>query len=304
MPAVAILLATWRGEDYLPTQLASIAAQRGADWHLITREDGPGPPSPTVAAFARSHPGRVRILTSDTRRGPCGTFASLLAAAAAAGADAVAFCDQDDAWHPERLARGLAVLDRDRPHLVHSGLRICDADLRPTGQDLHVAERLDPYRGVALGRLLRQSCCWGNTMLLNRPLARLAAPPPDAAMHDWWAALVAAAVGRITFLPGPLVDYRIHAGNTLGLSSSGGGWRSKLRRLPAAIARRRVHADQARRQALALAAAVPGTAASQEATRFARAMASGPLSWRMAWLRHGWCRHGAWRNLGDLILPP
>jgi hypothetical protein len=61
----------------------------------------------------------------------------------------------------------------------------------------------------------------GSTALLNRPLADLCGPiPAEAAMHDWWVALVAAALGKVTHIAAPTVLYRQHDANRIGV---GGG---------------------------------------------------------------------------------
>ena len=63
-----------------------------------------------LADFAAAQPGRVEI-----RRGPGEGFAAnylALAGDPAIRADWYAFADQDDVWHPERLARGIAQLGR------------------------------------------------------------------------------------------------------------------------------------------------------------------------------------------------
>jgi rhamnosyltransferase len=60
--------------------------------------------------------------------------------------------------------------------------------------------------------------------VLNRPLRALIAerlPDPAAIqMHDWWAALVAAAFGTVRYDPMSSVLYRQHGGNTLGADVS------------------------------------------------------------------------------------
>ena len=50
-------------------------------------------------------------------------------------------------------------------------------------------------------------------------LARLACRPVeegDMLMHDWWLALIAAAMGRAVFLDRATIDYRQHGGNEVG----------------------------------------------------------------------------------------
>ena len=55
-------------------------------------------------------------------------------------------------------------------------------------------------------------------MMVNRALLDWAMPiPPTVVMHDWWMALIASAIGRIVTLQEPLISYRIHAHNAIGI---------------------------------------------------------------------------------------
>lgn len=57
----------------------------------------------------------------------------------------------------------------------------------------------------------------GCASIFNRCLRKVAAPIPAAALvHDWWVALVAAALGRIDCLPEATVLYRQHGRNQIG----------------------------------------------------------------------------------------
>ena len=57
--------------------------------------------------------------------------------------------------------------------------------------------------------------------MFNRVLVDLALPiPPEAAMHDWWLTLVAAAFGVVESLPRATVRYRQHGVNIIGAQ----GW--------------------------------------------------------------------------------
>jgi hypothetical protein len=54
-------------------------------------------------------------------------------------------------------------------------------------------------------------------MMINRDLARASLPlPDDAMMHDWWIALVAAALGKVVYLSRATIDYRQHDSNASG----------------------------------------------------------------------------------------
>lgn len=108
-PPVVILLATYQGERFLAAQLDSILAQSCRDWRLVVSDDGSTDATREILRrFAAAHPDRDIELRDGPRQGGTRNFLSLLDAVAPG--EAVAWCDQDDLWLPDRLARGLAAL--------------------------------------------------------------------------------------------------------------------------------------------------------------------------------------------------
>jgi len=216
---VTICLALRDGGPYLADQLASIAAQQGADWRLLVSDDGSGDVGPAmVRGFARNRPAGQVVLLRGPRRGAARNFLHLIAQAPPEAP--LAFCDQDDLWLPNRLADGLAVLaTAGTGPVIHAGRTvICDAGLRPVAPG--------PARRSAapgLARALVQAGAPGNTMLLSPAAVRLlqrglrAAQAAAVPAHDWWAhQLVAGAGGRLIRTPSIAVLYRQHGGNLMG----------------------------------------------------------------------------------------
>ena len=221
--SVTILLATYNGARHLPAQLDSLLAQTYNDWRLLARDDGSTDATPAILAdYQVRFPERITIVSGDGRRlGACGNFALLMAAA---DADYIMFCDQDDVWLPEKVSRTLAAmqdLERSRgtgtPLLVHTDLKVVDERLQPVADSLWRFQYSDPVKGTVLNRLLVQNCVTGCTVMINRPLRDLALPlPAEAVMHDWWLALVAAAFGAIGRVPEATILYRQHRENDTG----------------------------------------------------------------------------------------
>ncbi len=133
------------------------------------------------------------------------------------------FCDQDDTWYEDKIARQVnamvsseAELTVPTPVLVHSDLQVVASDNTP------IAESLADYQGLETGRnrfanMVISNLVTGCTALINEPLARRALPvPSEAIMHDWWLALVASAFGKVVYLDTPLIHYRQHGNNTIG----------------------------------------------------------------------------------------
>ncbi|GAB1232685.1 hypothetical protein UT4_11510 [Ferrigenium sp. UT4] len=171
---------------------------------------------------------RIRLLTDDLgNKGTIGNFSILMEAALKEGADYLFFADQDDVWQANKLTIMLTAMQEmerqaaDKPLLVHCDLEVVDEVLQSIAPSFTKFSRLSPTR-ANLGMLLCQNQVTGCASLINRNLLELACPVPhEVLMHDWWLALLAAASGKIGFVPLPLVRYRQHGRNVLGAVSFG-----------------------------------------------------------------------------------
>lgn len=213
----AILLATCNGAAFLVEQLHSLQAQADQDWILVVRDDLSTDTTGNILDdfAAVLGPARiVRLPSGPKRLGAAANFVALLQAAPAARR--YAFCDQDDVWLPDKLARAARLLDREPealPALYCARQRIVDAALRE--RDLSPALLRPP----SLRNALVQNVATGCTIVMNEAArqAILAAPAPPGTLHDWWAYLVTTAVGgRVLVDSKPVMLYRQHAGNVVG----------------------------------------------------------------------------------------
>jgi glycosyltransferase involved in cell wall biosynthesis len=227
---VTVLLATWNGAANLRAQLDSYRSQTHPPARLIVSDDGSQDDTRAILHdFAASAPGFAVDILDGPRRGGAQNFLHLLQAVPE-GTDWVALSDQDDVWLPDKIARGLRMLDRvpaGQPGLVGGRSYVCNADLEE--------RRLSPLprRAPSFRHALVQNFAGGNTMMLNRAgldLARAAAAEAGrVVVHDWWLYQIIAGVGgEVVFDAAPLLLYRQHTGNQIGANS---GVEAKLKRL-------------------------------------------------------------------------
>ena len=226
-PELEVVLATWNGAAFLEQQLRSLEQQTLRPSRVLVHDDGSSDGTCAILQrWARAHPGWLELLPPLPQRlGPTAAFNRLLLASRA---PYVALCDQDDLWHPERLAAGLAQLRQreaaasagPRPLLLHSDARLIDGQGRPLGQSLwqwHRASAEPP----GLASLALRNRISGCTLLSNRALLERALPiPEEAILHDWWLALVACRLQGLLACPRQLLDHRRHSGNASGPRSS------------------------------------------------------------------------------------
>nr|WP_254368079.1 glycosyltransferase [Paracoccus sp. Z118] len=211
------MLASFDGGRFIGAQLDSLAAQGWPDWRLVVSDDGSSDGTrDIVGEFARRHPDRDIRLVDGPRQGATRNFLSLLEQAAPD--EWIAFCDQDDAWLPQRLERGLRMIGAaSGPAATSSRTLICDDALRPV-TPAPLFRRPPAFRNA-----LVQACLPGNTFLANPQAAALlrggaaAAAQAGVISHDWWAYQLLTGAGALVVRdPEPTVLYRQHHGNVMG----------------------------------------------------------------------------------------
>ncbi|GAA3588360.1 glycosyltransferase family 2 protein [Klugiella xanthotipulae] len=231
-PSVSVALGTHNGERFLAEQLRSILAQSYPVAEIVLSDDHSRDNTIEVARLAMSDylsqyppaPGEtapvLRVLTNVPALGVTQNFESAIAAC---GGDYISLCDQDDVWHPERIATLVALCTADEGcDLVFSDARMVDGVGTPLGYSLFAAIGLSPAEralireGNAFEVLLRRNVVTGATALFRRSLVERATPFPPEWVHDEWLAVVAAATARIAFSERELIDYRQHGSNQIG----------------------------------------------------------------------------------------
>lgn len=223
---IDILMATYQGAHYVREQIESIQKQTNQDWRLIVNDDGSTDGTWEILTDLSKIDPRIVLLPRTVRFGVIGNFSSLMQYTFA---PYIMFSDQDDVWFPNKIAETLAEMKameqkygNKTPLLVHTDLRVVDAQLKPINPSFWQYAHLDCRRFIKLNRLLTQNVVTGCTMMLNRSLLELARPVPlEALMHDWWIALVASTFGHISIVPEATMAYRQHGRNQLGAQAYG-----------------------------------------------------------------------------------
>jgi len=215
-PRITILLSSYNGERYLPSQLESFLAQENVDWRLCWRDDGSSDASiAVIEEFARRvGPARcVKSVSSGPHLGAAASFLLLLSENQ--DAPFIAFADQDDRWLPRKLCRSLQLLgDSEGIAALYCARQIL------TDDDFSHPTPSMKFAGVpGFPASLTQNIATGNTVVMNAAAARLvsAIPLPEASTHDWWSYIVVSACGgKVVYDPEPSTLYRQHAKNLIG----------------------------------------------------------------------------------------
>ena len=223
---VSVALCTRNGARHVAAQLESICAQDLLPREIVLSDDASTDDTVAIVqeTIARcGMTGRIdlTVLRNDP---PLGVTFNFEQAIRATRCPLVALCDQDDVWHAGRLARMVGPFRR-RPDLLllHSDARLVDDALAPLGSTLFQALEVKPSElaaiqsGAAFEIFLRRNLVTGATTVFRRSLLDAALPFSPEWVHDEWLAAIASATGRMDVLIEPLIDYRQHASNQIGV---------------------------------------------------------------------------------------
>jgi len=230
MPStVSIAMCTYNGERYLQAQLDSLLAQTRRPDQIVIRDDVS---TDTSMDLLRAFVPRAEALgiAVDLQANPqnVGYRRNFDGALRACSGEVIFLCDQDDVWHAGKVARICAEFDvRPRLLAVHSDALLID------GQGATLPKRLFDSLGIGgaelrrmhagdgLAMMLKRKMVTGAAMALRRRVLEDALPLPTSAwVHDAWIGTLAAMRGDIDSLPEPLIGYRLHSHNQLGLGGN------------------------------------------------------------------------------------
>ena len=206
---VAAIIPTHDRAALLSTTLRSVLWQRDVELEAIVVDDGSS--DGTSEVVARLGDPRVRLVRNET---PQGVSAARNRGAAEAKARWLAFCDDDDLWAPDKLARQVADAEGSGRRWAYGGavhvsidLRVMSAHLPPSPDRL--VARLPSWNLMPGGssNVIVRADAFESRGGWDHGLVNLA---------DWdlWARL--AQDGLPAEVRAPLVGYRIHDGNASG----------------------------------------------------------------------------------------
>ncbi len=217
-PRVAICMATYEPPaELLRRQLDSIRSQTHGNWICVISDDFSSDEAFAQLLAQVEGDERFAVSRSQERLGFYRNFERALSMAPAS-ADYVAFCDQDDRWHPEKLGRLIAGIGEAQ--LIYSDARIVSPEgelVRPS----YWTERRNNHTNFT--SLLLANTVTGAASMFRREVLEDALPFPPRlarAFHDHWIALVAMARGELAYLGEPLYDYVQHEGAVIGHSQA------------------------------------------------------------------------------------
>jgi glycosyltransferase involved in cell wall biosynthesis len=220
---ISVAMTTYNGARFLQEQLQSIAEQSCLPDQVVIVDDGSSDTTrERLEGFAASAPFKVELHFNESTLGPIKNFQK---AVELCSCEIIVLCDQDDRWHPEKLFQ----IKQAFAPSPNTGLVFSDAELMDENGNL-LNLRLWQYTfekkyestitsGKAFELLLQHDVVTGATMAFRQCFRNVLLPFPTGIplLHDGWIAIMIAALGEVSVISQPLMEYRIHPQQSQGI---------------------------------------------------------------------------------------
>ncbi len=224
--STAAVLVTHNSAHWIAETLASVLDQETAVDRLVIVDDHSADNTISIIREHAAGPD-VEILTSDSSARDVHTRIAhnFVQGVQCADAEFVFLGDHDDVWHRHRVTSQLqSLLASPQTALLASDGRVVREGVGATEQTLRDVFPVPPdFAGWPSSRqftfVVRHSVATGGACAL-RVSAFTELKVPDGWLHDRWWSLWAAAHGRLLVDPTIVIDYRISAGQQLGLDTA------------------------------------------------------------------------------------
>lgn len=203
-PLVSIITATYNMANYVADTIDSLLAQTHPAVECVVVDDGSTDHTQDVLA-RYADDARVKIVRQENAGQ---TVAKNHGLREAAG-DFIGFCDADDLWRPDKLARQLPHFQDETVGVVYGNFQFIDGEGRPIATD-----RPATYSGRITDKLLVDNFVHFPTALVRREIIDAAGGFDESLSmgidFDLW--LRISVDHDFLYLPDILVDYRIWSG--------------------------------------------------------------------------------------------
>jgi glycosyltransferase involved in cell wall biosynthesis len=222
MLTISVAMATYNGASYLREQLESFLTQSRLPDELIVTDDlSDDSTVDIIKSFSKEAPFPVVVHVNDERLGYVKNFEK---AVALATSDIIFLSDQDDVWHPDKLAKHERMYENDpETGAVIGDANVVDDDLKPMGYTLWKHMGLNQARakkfdtGLGLDLYIKRGFCYGILLSFRSKFREVLIPFPLNYSHDDWITIVLSAITQLRLIPEQLIDYRQHRGQLIGV---------------------------------------------------------------------------------------
>ncbi len=222
MAKICIVLATYNGSRYLSQMLDSLVAQNRPADLIIAVDDGSKDETPRILQYY-SDKLPLHIEVHQVNQGHRAAFSRALELARkkVSAEDYIALADQDDVWLPQKLETLERELDANAsPALVFGDAQVIDGEGKVTAESWRKVNQLQDH--LSTDALLTGFTNVTGCMVMFKAsiIDQILPIPVGVPVHDQWITLCASVLGGYKAIDTPVIQYRIHGNNTIGMGHS------------------------------------------------------------------------------------
>ncbi len=224
MNKISIALCTYNGAKFLPAQLESYLHQTCLPDELIVCDDcSTDETLQIIQEFTRKAPFPVHLHINEKNLRSTKNFEQAISLCTG---DLIFLSDQDDYWMPEKVERiADEFAKKEKIGMVFSDAELVDENLKSLNRRLWNHTFTSERRRAALCGsffeiLLSENVVTGATMAFRSEYRKNFMPIPDDIpnlIHDAWIALLISNKAQVFFFNEPLIKYRQHSAQQLGI---------------------------------------------------------------------------------------
>lgn len=221
LPAVTVVLCTYNGEKYIDQQLHSIRNQSYKNLLILVSDDASTDRTWEKLNVHAIDDQRIQLHQNTSNLGYNQNFSQ---ACARVATPLLAFADQDDLWHEEKIERLVKALGKNSP-LIYCNSRSFTGDTPQTTPPKSLYQR---FEGSNILQLSLFNTVNGHAILARTDFIKKILPFPAHLFYDWYIAGKAALEGGVQYLPELLVYQRMHTSNASVFGERAGQKKTKL----------------------------------------------------------------------------
>jgi len=209
---VSIAMATYNGSEYLKEQLDSILNQTYANIEVIICDDCSTDNTFQILQDYAKKDSRIKLFKNDKNLGYVKNFEKAISLSKG---DYIALSDQDDVWMKDKIE--ILLKEIKKYDLIHSDACLINE------KNAIISESFSKFsnkmiKPLSIIDITLNGCVTGCTCMFTKKLKQYVLPFPDRLyMHDKWLGINAYYLGSIKYLDLPLIKYRQHSNNQIGV---------------------------------------------------------------------------------------
>lgn len=218
---ISVAMTTYNGEKYIFKQLESILAQTVPVDEIIIFDDGST--DNTAQIISQLNNPKIKFFVNDHNVGYIKNFYKAISRCSG---DFIFLSDQDDIWVSNKVEKMVRIMEDTGIDALCTNFSLINADGQEIDREFFPQNRffrdiqgnVNLLISIEFEYIVYGNIIQGATFCINKTVQKYYKELNNGLVyHDHQLLLIASKIGKAIFLNEPLIQYRIHSNNTIGL---------------------------------------------------------------------------------------